>query len=318
MKMKRRILLTLPAFALARPAFASWPDRPIRLIVPFPPGSGTDVLARLLAEPFSKQLGQPVVVDNRPGGNGVIGAQAGATATPNGYSLTMLGTSAAAINPHTVRRLPYDPERDFAPIGGIAYQPYVLVVAPDRPERDLAALLEAGRRNPNGLTFSTGNAGSLIMGHMIAQASGVRMTAVPYRGGAEAAADVSAGRVDFNLADFHHAMTQAAGGRLRALAVTTGERFPLAPDVPPISRVLPGFDADVWFSIAAPAATPPEIIAAAGRALQATLADAELSAKLRDLGLSRMRKTPEEMRTHISQQLIVWRDRVKAAGIEPQ
>lgn len=318
MTIARRGALALPLLALACPAFAAWPERPVRLVVPFPPGSGTDTLARLLAEPLGRHLGQPVVIDNRPGGNGVVGAQAGATAAADGYTLTMVGTSVAVINPHTVRRLPYDPVRDFAYIGGIAHQPYVMVIAPSRPERDLAAFLESGRRNPNGVTFSTGNAGSLIMGHMIARASGIRMTAVPYRGGAEAAADVSAGRVDFNLADFHHAMAQAAGGRLGALAVTTAERFPIAPELPPIATVLPGFDANVWFSVAAPAATPPDIVAAAGRALRATLADGDLSARLRELGLLPMAVTPEEMRTHIARQLEIWGERVRAAGIEAQ
>lgn len=318
MTIARRSALALPFLALAHPAFAAWPERPVRLIVPFPPGSGTDVLARLLAEPLGRHLGQPVVIDNRPGGNGVVGAQAGAGAAPDGYTLTMVGTSVAVINPHTVRRLPYDPVRDFSYIGGIAHQPYVLVVAPDRPERDLASFLEAGRRNPNGLTFSTGNAGSLIMGHMMARASGIRMTAVPYRGGPEAAADVSAGRVDFNFADFHHAMAQAAGGRLRPIAVSTAERFPIAPELPPVSSVLPGFDANVWFSIAAPAATPPDIVAAAGQALRAALADTDLSARLRELGLMPMTMTPEQMRSHIAQQLVIWGERVGAAGIEAQ
>ena len=315
---RRHYLAGMAILASARMAHAAWPDRPVRLIVPFPPGSGTDVLARFIAEPFAKQLGQAVVIDNRPGGNGVVGAQAGATAAPNGLTLTMLGTSAAAINPHTIRRLPYDPLKDFTPIGGIADQPYVLVIDPNRPERDLPSFLKAGRLNPNGLTFSTGNAGSLIMGHMLGRAAGIKVTPVPYRGGAEAAADVSAGRIDFNLADFHHAMSQDSGGRLRAIAVTTAEAFPLAPRVPPLSTVLPGFDANVWFSMAAPAATPPDIIAAAGKALQATLADAELARRLMEMGLAPMPKTPAEMKRHIEEQIVIWGQRVAAAGIEPQ
>jgi tripartite-type tricarboxylate transporter receptor subunit TctC len=315
---RRQYLAATAILATPKLAHAAWPDRPVRLIVPFPPGSGTDVLARFIAEPFAKQLGQPVVIDNRPGGNGVVGAQAGATAAPNGLTLTMLGTSAAAINPHTIRRLPYDPLKDFAPIGGVAHQPYVLVIDPNRPERDLPSFLEAGRRNPNGLTFSTGNAGSLIMGHMLGRAAGIKVTPVPYRGGAEAAADVSAGRIDFNLADFHHAMSQDAGGRLRAIAVTTGQAFPLAPRVPPLSSALPGFDANVWFSMAAPAATPSDIIAAAGAALQATLADAELARRLTEMGLVPMPKTPAEMKRHMEEQIVIWGQRVAAAGIEPQ
>jgi tripartite-type tricarboxylate transporter receptor subunit TctC len=141
---RRQYLAATAILATPKLAHAAWPDRPVRLIVPFPPGSGTDVLARFIAEPFAKQLGQPVVIDNRPGGNGVVGAQAGATAAPNGLTLTMLGTSAAAINPHTIRRLPYDPLKDFAPIGGVAHQPYVLVIDPNRPERDLHPFWKPG------------------------------------------------------------------------------------------------------------------------------------------------------------------------------
>jgi tripartite-type tricarboxylate transporter receptor subunit TctC len=314
----RRATLALPALLLARQALAAWPERPVRLIIPFPAGSGTDILARLLAEPLGRQLGQPVVVDNRPGGNGVVGAQAGAAAPPDGYSLTILGTSAAAINPHTVKRLPYDPLRDFAPVGGIAHQPYVLAINPERAERDLRSFLEAGRRDPQGLTFGTGNAGSLIMGQMIGQAAGIRTTAVPYRGGAEALADVAAGRVDFNLADFGPGMAQARGGRVRLIAVTTGEAFPLSPELPPIASQLPGFDANVWFSLVAPAATPPEIAAAAGAVLNAVLADSDVSARLNGLGLIPMPMSPAELRRHIEQQIAIWGDRVRTAGIEAQ
>ena len=317
MPLARRSALILPLL-LTRPALAAWPERPLRLIVPFPPGSGTDVLARLLVEPLGRQLGQPLVIDNRPGGNGVVGAQAGAAAAPDGYSLLIVGVSVAAINPHILRRLPYDSTRDFAPIGGIARQPYVMVINPERPERDLAGFLEAGRRSRDGMTFSTGNAGSLIMGHMIAQAAGIRMTAVPYRGGAEAAADVAAGRIDFNLADFSHAIAQHQGGRLRAIAVTTGERFPLAPDLPPIASVLPGFDADVWYAMVAPAAMPPEIAAAANRALGAVLADTDVVARLTPLGLAPMPLDPAETARFIREQSALWGERVRAAGIEPQ
>jgi tripartite-type tricarboxylate transporter receptor subunit TctC len=318
MSVTRRPLLALPALLLAKPALAAWPDRPLRLIVPFPPGSGTDILARLLAEPLGRQLGQPVVVDNRPGGNGIIGAQAGATAPADGYHLLMVGTSVAAINPHTVRRLPYDPLRDFAPIGGITHQPYLLAIHPDRPERDLKSFLEAGRRAPNGLTFGTGNAGSLIMAQMIGRAAGIRMTAVPYRGGPEALNDVSTGRLDFNLADFGVGLSQQRGGRIRLIAVTTAERFPLAPELPPIASELPGFDANVWFTLVAPAGVPAEIITRANGALNAVLADSDMATRLHGLGMAPMPLGPDALRRHFERELAIWGERVRAAGIEPQ
>ncbi len=318
MMLTRRISLALPALLLARPAFAAWPERPVRLIVPFAPGSGTDVLARLLSDPLSRQLGQPVVVDNRPGGNGVVGAQNGATAAPDGYAITILGTSAAAINPHTVKRLPYDPLRDFAYVGAIANSPYLLAINPDRPERDLKSFFEAGRRAPDGMTFATGNAGSLIMGHMIGRAANIRMTAVPYRGGAEALADVTAGRVDFNLADFGPGTALARGGRIRLIGVTTGRPFALSPELPPIATELPGFDADIWFTLVVPAATPPDIIAAAGRALNGVLTDTDVAARLSGIGLVPTPMTPEATRQMVERQGVIWGERVRAAGIEAQ
>lgn len=313
----RRAALALPALLLAGQARAAWPDRPIRLIIPFAAGSGTDLLARLLNEPLSQRLGQRVVIENRPGGNGVIGAEAGATAAADGHTLVVMGTSASAMNPHLLRRLPYDPLKDYAFIGGIAEAPYLLVVAADHPARDLAALLALGRSRPEGLTFGSGNAGSLIMAMMIGQMANVPMTGVPYRGGAEVLADVVARRVDFNLADFGPGMAQQAAGRLRVLGVTTGQTFPLSPAVPPIANVVPGFDANIWFGLAAPAATPPAIVAQAGEALRAVLGDAEMREKLSRIGLVPMPLNPADFDAHVRREQRIWGERVRAAGIEP-
>ncbi|WP_149537495.1 Bug family tripartite tricarboxylate transporter substrate binding protein [Siccirubricoccus phaeus] len=318
-RLPRRAALALPGLLLLRrPARAAWPERPVRLIVPFPAGSGTDILARLLAEPLGQRIGQPVVADNRPGGNGVVGAQAGAMAAADGYTLLILGTSAAAINPHTVRRLPYDPLRDFAPIGMLAEQPYVLAVGPNSPARDLAGFLALGHSRAEGLTFATGNAGSIIMAMMIGRMAGIRLTGVPYRGGAEALADVAAGRVAFNLADFGPALAQREAGRVRLLAQTLAHPFPLAPEIPPIATALPGFDANVWFSLVAPAATPPELLTPIGAALDALLAEPATAEKLARIGLAPLRLGRAETTRHFEQQLALWGERVRNAGTEPQ
>jgi tripartite-type tricarboxylate transporter receptor subunit TctC len=312
---RRAALALLLAPAAAR---AAWPERPVRLIVPFPAGSGTDILARLLAEPLGQRIGQPVVVDNRPGGNGVVGAQAGALAPPDGHTLLMFGTSAAAISPHMLRRPPYDSLRDFAPIGTIAEQSYVLAVAPGFPAQDLAGFLALGRARPEGLTFATGNAGSLIMAMMLGRMAGIRLTGVPYRGGAEALADVAAGRVDFNLADFGTGLAQRDGGRIRLLAQTLAQPSPLAPEIPPIASALPGFEASFWFSLVAPAATPEATLAPIAAALDALLADPATPGLLARIGLSPRRMARADFARFLAEQNAIWGERVRLAGIEPQ
>ncbi|WP_165585641.1 tripartite tricarboxylate transporter substrate binding protein [Roseococcus sp. SYP-B2431] len=311
----RRLALGLPALLPAGRALAAWPERPIRLIAPFPPGSGTDILARIIAEPLSRVTGQPVVVENRPGANGVVGAQAAATAPADGTVLLMMGTSVGAINPHTVRRLPYDPARDFAPVGTIAEQPYILVAPPNAPG-DLAAWLEAARGRD--LTYGYGNAGSLIMGAMLARMAGLKVTGVPYRGSTDALNDLSAGRVDFSFADFGAGLEQGRNGRIRLLAQTLGNAFPLAPDLPLLASAVPGFDAGVWFSVVTPAATSPEIVRQMETALDRVVRDAAFGQRLVALGLAPMHMGSADFGRFLAQQIGAWGERVRMAGIEPQ
>jgi tripartite-type tricarboxylate transporter receptor subunit TctC len=316
--MTRRMALAAPALLLAAgPARAEWPERPVRLVAPFPPGSGTDVLARILAPVLSRELGQPVVIDNRPGANGIVGSQAVATAAPDGYSLLILGTSAAVINPHTVRRMPYDVARDFAMIGMIGETPYVLCVGADGP-RDLPAFLAFLREKPGGATFSYGNAGALIMASVMGHMLGVQVTPVPYRGGAEALTDVGAGRVDANFADYAPALAQAQAGRIRMIGHSIARPFAIAPELPSLSSVLPGFDMNVWWSVAAPAGTPPAIIERASRALRATMDTPEILEKLRLVGDTPLQMSPAETTRYVAEQHAAWGERVRIAKIEPQ
>jgi tripartite-type tricarboxylate transporter receptor subunit TctC len=312
----RRAALALPALLLARPARAAWPERPIRLVVPFPAGSGTDILARMLAEPFGRALGQTVVVENRPGANGVVGAEAAAKSPADGYTVMMMGTSVAAINPHTLRRAPYDPIRDFAPVGTIAETPYVLVVPPGAPGEDLAGWLGAARGRD--LALGYGNAGGHIMGAMLAGMARIKLTLVPYRGSTDALTDVSTGRLDVTFADFGMGLQQARAGRVRALAQSLGRPFPLSPEVPPLATALPGFDASVWFSMVAPAATPAPILSQLEAALGRVLAEDDFAAKLTHHGLAPMRMSAAAFGQFLQRQLALWGERVKLAGIEPQ
>jgi tripartite-type tricarboxylate transporter receptor subunit TctC len=290
----------------------------VRLVVAFPPGSGTDVLARIVAPAFSREIGQPVVIDNRAGGNGIVGTQSAALSPADGYTLLIISTSAASINPHTVRRLPYDPARDFAMIGSLAEAPYVLCVHPDGA-RDLPGFLDTVREKNGEATFSHGNASALIMTTVMARKAGLRMTAVPYRGGAEALAEVAAGRIDCNFADFGPGSAQARGGRVRILAHSLGGRpFPAAEGVPGVDSLLPGFDMSVWWGFAAPAGTPPEIIERANRALNAALATPEVVERLTAVGDAPLSMGAEEFSRYVARQRDIWGEHVRTAGIEPQ
>ena len=312
--LSRRLVLASPAVLLPGAALAQWPDRPLRLVAPFPPGSGTDLLARILSEPLSHLLGQPVVVENRAGGNGVVGAQAVALAPADGTTLLMLGVSVAAISPHTVPRLPYNTLRDFVPIGMIAEQPYILVVPPGAPGGDLAGWLEAAKGRD--LTYAYGNAGSQIMGAMLAKMAGLNLTGVPYRGGAEALTDVSAGRVDCNFADFGAGIAQHRGGRVRALAESMAKPFPLSPELPPLATRVPGFDADVWLAMAAPAATPAPVVAKLSATLAKLVREPGFGERLASLGLAPLGMGASEFGGFLEKQVALWGERVRMAGMQ--
>lgn len=319
-KIPRRLALAAPAAWVMGQARAqpNWPDRPIRLVVAFPAGSLTDVLARVLAEPLGRGLGQPVIVDNRAGGNGTIGTQAVAQAAPDGSTLVIISTSAASINPHTIRRLPFDPVRDFTHVGAVAEAPYLFVVPAQTPDADFAAFLERARSRPGELNFSYGNASSLIMTEVLARQAGVRLTGVPYRGGAEALSDVVAGRIDCTFTDFANGLAQVQAGRVRALAQSAKDITPLAPEVPPVARTLPGYDINVWFGLAGPAGLPGPIVTRLNTALNVALREPATVARLSQLGFLPFTQTPDEFSAYIREQLAVWGERVRIAGIEPQ
>ena len=315
----RRAALASPALLLSSGyARAEWPERPVRLVVAFPAGSLTDVLARVLAEPLAKELGQPVIVDNRAGGNGIVGTQAVAQAAPDGHTLVVISTSAASVNPHIMKRMPFDPVKDFAHIGALAEAPYLFVVQSSAPDADLRSFFNRAMQSREGLTYSYGNASSQIMTEVMARAAGLRLTGVPYRGGAEALTDVAAGRIDCTFTDLANGLAQAQAGRVKALAESAKEPSPLAPEVPPVATVVPGYDISVWFGISAPAATPAPVVTRASQALSAALQQPATVAKLHQLGFLHFVQTPEQFAHYMRDQLQAWGERVRIAGIEPQ
>jgi tripartite-type tricarboxylate transporter receptor subunit TctC len=307
--------LILPALAHGQEA---WPSRPIRIIIAFPAGSVTDTLHRNLVEPLSRELGVPVIIDNRPGGNGVVGTEAGARAAPDGYTWTVLSVTNGALNTYTVRRLSYDPLKDFVSIGYIADNPYVLAVRADHPAKDLRGLIEMARREPGKLTYSTGNSSSHIASATLASMAGVEMVQVPYRGGPEALTDVIAGRIDSTFTDIPAGLAQQREGRIRLLATTYPTVFPLTPEIPPVSSVLPGYGFAFWFGMAAPAGTPAPIIARANAAMNKVLADPAMATKLAGLGYLPGPGEPAKFTQVLRQQIEELTARAKAAGIEQQ
>lgn len=315
----RRALLGGGAALLAAPALAqTWPDRPIRLVVAFPAGSVTDTLMRHLAEPLTRELGQPVIVDNRPGGSGVVGTESVARSAPDGHTWCVLSVTNGALNTYTIRRLAYDPLRDFAPIGFVAETAYLLVVPASSPARDLRGLIDHAKAARRPLTFSHGNSSALIASATLARLAGVEMTGVPYRGGPEALTDVIAGRIDSTFTDFAAGMPQVREGKVRALAVTSPQPFSLAPEIPTVASVLPAFAFDVWFGMAVPAATPAPIITRANAALNKVLGDAELRERLARLGYAPRGSAPQEFQDFLRNQITVLSERAREAGLEQQ
>lgn len=309
---------TILATALATPALAqSWPDRPIRLIVAFPAGSVTDSLARNVAEPLGRELGQPVIVDNRPGGNGVVGTMALKGAAPDGLTMGILSVTNGALNTYLVRNLGYDPLRDFAHVAFLAQAPYLLVVPPNSPARTTAELMELAHRRPGELTFSHGNASSLIGSQQMNAMAGVRMLPVPSRGGPEALTEVLAGRIDSTLTDLVAGLAQAREGRVRALGVTTREPFPLAPEIPPVARDVPGYELIVWFGIAAPAGTPAPVVARVNAAVAKVLAEETTRERLARLGYAPRAMGPEEWRDFLGRQITDLTRLAREVGLEP-
>ncbi|UPY38208.1 tripartite tricarboxylate transporter substrate binding protein [Sediminicoccus sp. KRV36] len=316
MKIARRAALAAPFLPFAAAA-QSWPDRPIRIVVAFPAGSVTDSLVRNLVEPLSRELGQSVIIDNRPGGNGVVGTMAVKGAAPDGYSMAVLSVTNGALNTYLVRNLAYDPIRDFTQLGFLAEAPYLMVVPNSSPARNLAEFIALARSRPGELTFSHGNASALIGSELLSRMAGLRMLAIPSRGGPEALTEVLAGRIDSTLTDFAAGLAQVREGRVRALGVTTPGAFPLAPEIPPISATVPGYELTVWFGLASPAGTPAPVVARFSEALTKVLGLPEVRERLGRLGFAPRAMPPEQWRDYLQSQITTFTRLAREVGLEP-
>ncbi|HYF08969.1 MAG TPA: tripartite tricarboxylate transporter substrate binding protein [Acetobacteraceae bacterium] len=289
---------TLLIGALALPAVAraqDWPTRPVRIIVPYPPGGPTDIMARIVAQAVQGPLGQPFVVENRAGANGIIGSEAVARAAPDGATF-LANASAHVIVPHLTRQMPFDALADFAPVTNIATVPLWLVVNPQLPVRSVAELIAHARANPGRLAYASSSQGGAphLAGELFKFMTGVDITHVPYRGSGPAGQDLVAGTVQLMFDSMPASAGMVREGRLRALAVTTRERIAAFPDLPTIAEAgVPGYEISTWYGIWAPARTPPAIVARLQQAWATAAATPEARQRLDALGSVAVADTPE-------------------------
>jgi tripartite-type tricarboxylate transporter receptor subunit TctC len=313
-------LLILTNSVSAQPAPDSFPLRPVRIVVPFGPGSGTDTATRILARQLEVALKQSVIVDNRPGASGSIAASAVARGAPDGYTLLMGSNSTHGANSGLFAKLPYDPLRDFVPVGLVGVFSSFLVVDPALPVRTPVELVAYGKANPKALTFAAGNTSSLIMGEMFGRGTGIEMLRVPYSSNPAGLTDVMAGRVSVMFADISSSLAHVKSGAVRVLAaVTLGERSPLAFDVPTVAEtVVPNFHFVGWIGLFAPAGTPGPVITKLSMDLKKVVAMPEVAQRLQQIGADAQWMGPDEFRVFIASEVARLPKILADIGVRPQ
>ena len=315
--MFRRLLAVAALAAVATVAAAQeYPTRPIKLIVPFPPGGGTDILARVVAQKVADNNKWTIVPDNRPGAGGNIGVDAAAKSAPDGYTLVMGQTSNLAINPSLQKKMPYDSQKDLAPIALVGQGPVAIVVRAESPYKTFADLINAAKAKPGSITMASPGNGTVahLAGVQIMNVAGVKFEHIPYKGAGAAIPDLLGGNVDFFMSSVPTVQSHVAGGKMRALAVTSAKRSPVLPDAPAIAETYKGFDAVTWFGILAPAGTPRPVIARLNAEINKALQDPKVKEAIAKEGGEVMGGTPEQMAEHIRREIANWAPVVKASG----
>ncbi len=296
----------------------SWPQKPVRFIVPFPPGGATDISARLLGEKLTQIWGQTVIIENRGGAGGGVGAAEAARATPDGYTLFFPSGSVMTANQHVYPKLNYDPMKDFVPVTNVVSGPQVLAVPAKSPYRTVKDLIDAARAQPGKLTF--GHAGVGSQTHLAAEnfvnTAGIDALAVPYKGEGPALASLVAGDISFTVTNLAATLPHVTSGRLRALGVTSKTEAPQMPGVPPIANTLPGFENTGWFGIVAPAGTPKEIVQKVYRDTKKALEASDLKGRLYVQGLAPVGNSPEDFGKAMEQESSLWARVVRERRIQ--
>ncbi len=317
MRITRRLVMAgLAAAPAAAARAAAWPQRPVRLIVPYPPGGPTDLLARVLAQRLGEDLPQPFVVENRTGAAGAIGSEAAARAAPDGATF-LVNASAHVIVPH-LQRLPYDPLADFEPVTAIAAVPLMLVVTNGLPVHSVQELIAYARANPGRLSYASSSQGGAphLAGELFKRMAGVDMLHVPYRGSGHALPDLIAGNVQVMFDSMSSSAAVVRDGRLRALAVTTAQRQPAFPDLPTMAEAgLPGYEIATWYGIWAPGGTPPEIVLAMQRAVALAVQAPEVRERLAALGAQPLADPPRHFAAFVQAEHERWGRLIREAGI---
>jgi tripartite-type tricarboxylate transporter receptor subunit TctC len=309
----------LALFLFAAAAHAqTYPARPVKLVVPFPAGSATDQIARVIGQQLQESLGQPFVVENKPGAQGAIAASEVARAAPDGYTL-MVGTNTPlAANPSLFKKLNYDPVKDFAPVARLGTISFMIMVRPDFPAKNFKEFLAHAKANPGKLSAGYGSAGSQVSQAMLRSMGGLDFVDVPYKGLPQAITDVMGGSISFTFADLANALAQIKGGKLRGIAVTSAKRSPLAADVPAIAEELRGYELIAWFALVAPAGTPPAVVARLHDVTSKSLAKPEVKARFDALGTDVAPMNPEELGGFIRSETAKFARLAKDAGIQPE
>ena len=301
---------------------AAYPNRPIKLVVAFPPGGGADFTARVLAQKLSESLGQPMVVENRAGANGIVGASAVAKSAPDGYTLLLIDRGGLGINPSIYKSLPYDPTKDFAYVGIATLGPYVLVINPSLPAKTLAEFVQLAKSTPGAINYGSMGIGSMVQLNVEALNArmGMRLTHVPYKGGGAAISAVVSKELGMTIIAVPGALGFIRDGRVRALAIGSDKRSPLLPDVPTLAEAGGGKDVllPTYFGIAAPAGTPQPIIARLSAEFKRALAQSDVATRLNNAGLEPGECSPEEMLDLVKRDIVRFSALVKSVGIQPE
>jgi tripartite-type tricarboxylate transporter receptor subunit TctC len=316
------LALALEVAAVPQPAVAQpaevWPARPVRFILPFPPGGGTDILGRLIAERLTANLGQPVVTENKGGAGGNVGAEAAAKSAPDGYTIVLVAPS-LAISPSLYSKLNYDPVKDFAPVSLVATVPNVMITNPDVPARTLAEFIALAKSRPGEMNFGSGGSGTSnhLAGELFNIVAGVKLVHVPYKGVNLAMNDVLSGRVQLVVIGVPATVPHIKAGKLRALALVAPQRSPVLPEVPTVAEAgLPKFDVTTWYGILAPAGTPRPIVTRLNAELAKIMHAPELKERLEALATDPVTSTPEEFAALIRREIEKWAEVVREAGLK--
>lgn len=296
-----------------------YPNRPITLVVPFPAGSGTDAVARIVATELSEQLGQSVIIENKAGGNATIGAQHVARAQPDGYTLLVATNTPMSAAPWLMKSIPYDPIKDFTPIARGGNLPFMLVVNPKLPIDSIPDLVAMAKKSPGKLNYASGNSTGIVGGATLASRAGIDIVHVPYKGTPQAMTDLAGGQVDLMFTDVASGMPFVKGGQMKALAVSSADRSALVPDMPSMAEGgVKDFDLISWNGYFGPAGMNPEVVAKLNTAFNQILNKPAVRSKLAALGFDAFSGSQPEFAKFVADQLILWKDLIKGAGIQPE